>query len=59
MTPGNLGAWESSGIVDASSVFGPGAFPDGARAFLARQRAITLGLLGAVFTCMVLMRFGI
>jgi hypothetical protein len=24
--PGNLGAWESSGIVDASSVFGPGAF---------------------------------
>jgi hypothetical protein len=25
-TPGNLGAWESSGIVDASAVFGPGAF---------------------------------
>ncbi len=25
-TPGNLGSWESSGIVDASSVFGPGAF---------------------------------
>jgi hypothetical protein len=25
-TRGNLGAWESSGIVDASSVFGPGAF---------------------------------
>ena len=24
--PGNMGAWESSGIVDASSVFGPGAF---------------------------------
>jgi hypothetical protein len=24
--PGNLGAWESSGIVDASSIFGPGAF---------------------------------
>jgi hypothetical protein len=24
--PGNLGAWESSGVVDASSVFGPGAF---------------------------------
>jgi hypothetical protein len=24
--PGNLGAWESSGIIDASSVFGPGAF---------------------------------
>jgi len=24
--PGNHGAWESSGIVDASSVFGPGAF---------------------------------
>lgn len=23
---GNLGSWESSGIVDASSVFGPGAF---------------------------------
>jgi hypothetical protein len=23
---GNLGAWESSGVVDASSVFGPGAF---------------------------------
>jgi hypothetical protein len=23
---GALGAWESSGIVDASSVFGPGAF---------------------------------
>jgi hypothetical protein len=23
---GSLGAWESSGIVDASSVFGPGAF---------------------------------
>jgi hypothetical protein len=23
---GNLGAWESSGIVDASSVFGPGSF---------------------------------
>jgi hypothetical protein len=23
---GNLGAWESSGIVDASSIFGPGAF---------------------------------
>jgi hypothetical protein len=25
-TPGNLGAWESSGIIDVSSVFGPGAF---------------------------------
>jgi len=25
-TRGNVGAWESSGIVDASSVFGPGAF---------------------------------
>jgi hypothetical protein len=25
-SPGNLGAWESSGVVDASSVFGPGAF---------------------------------
>jgi hypothetical protein len=25
-TRGNLGAWESSGIIDASSVFGPGAF---------------------------------
>ena len=24
--PGNLGAWESSGVIDASSVFGPGAF---------------------------------
>lgn len=24
--PGNHGAWESSGIVDASAVFGPGAF---------------------------------
>jgi hypothetical protein len=24
--PGNLGAWESSGVVDASAVFGPGAF---------------------------------
>jgi hypothetical protein len=24
--PGNLGAWESSGVVDASSVFGAGAF---------------------------------
>jgi Bacterial protein of unknown function (DUF839) len=24
--PGNLGAWESSGIVDASEAFGPGAF---------------------------------
>ena len=24
--PGNLGAWESSGVVDASSFFGPGAF---------------------------------
>jgi hypothetical protein len=24
--PGNLGAWESTGIVDASSGFGPGAF---------------------------------
>ena len=24
--PGNLGAWESSGVVDASLVFGPGAF---------------------------------
>ena len=23
---GNLGAWESSGIIDASNVFGPGAF---------------------------------
>jgi hypothetical protein len=23
---GNLGAWESSGIVDASAAFGPGAF---------------------------------
>jgi hypothetical protein len=26
MTRGALGSWESSGIVDASSVFGPGAF---------------------------------
>jgi hypothetical protein len=25
-TPGNWGAWESSGIVDASSIFGPGAY---------------------------------
>ncbi len=25
-TAGNLGAWESSGIVDASAAFGPGAF---------------------------------
>jgi hypothetical protein len=25
-TPGKLGAWESSGVVDASHVFGPGAF---------------------------------
>jgi hypothetical protein len=25
-SPGMLGAWESSGIVDAASVFGPGAF---------------------------------
>jgi len=25
-TPGNMGAWEMSGIIDASSVFGPGAF---------------------------------
>jgi len=24
--PGNLGAWEASGIVDASAAFGPGAF---------------------------------
>ena len=24
--PGRLGAWESSGIVDASAAFGPGAF---------------------------------
>jgi hypothetical protein len=24
--PGNLGAWESTGIVDASAAFGPGAF---------------------------------
>jgi hypothetical protein len=24
--PGNLGSWESSGVVDASSVFGPGMF---------------------------------
>jgi hypothetical protein len=23
---GNLGAWESSGVVDASAAFGPGAF---------------------------------
>jgi len=26
ISPGNWGAWESTGIVDASSVFGPGAF---------------------------------
>jgi hypothetical protein len=26
VSPGNLGAWESSGIVDASKAFGPGAF---------------------------------
>jgi hypothetical protein len=26
ISPGNLGAWESSGIVDASEAFGPGAF---------------------------------
>jgi hypothetical protein len=26
VSPGNLGAWETSGIVDASSVFGDGAF---------------------------------
>jgi hypothetical protein len=24
--PGNWGAWESSGVIDASSIFGPGAF---------------------------------
>ena len=26
LTKGNLGAWEASGIIDASSIFGPGAF---------------------------------
>jgi hypothetical protein len=26
ISPGNLGGWESSGIVDASKAFGPGAF---------------------------------
>lgn len=26
ISPGNLGAWETSGIVDASAAFGPGAF---------------------------------
>ena len=26
ISPGNWGAWESSGIVDASAAFGPGAF---------------------------------
>ena len=26
ISPGNLGGWESSGIVDASSIFGPGAY---------------------------------
>jgi hypothetical protein len=26
VSPGNLGAWESSGIIDASSIFGSGAF---------------------------------
>jgi hypothetical protein len=26
ISPGMLGAWESSGIVDASAAFGPGAF---------------------------------
>jgi uncharacterized membrane protein len=40
-------------------VFADGAFPDGARAFLARQRAITLGLLSLILVCMVLMRFGV
>jgi hypothetical protein len=25
-TPGALGSWESTGVVDASSIFGPGAF---------------------------------
>ena len=25
-SPGALGSWESTGVVDASSVFGPGAF---------------------------------
>jgi hypothetical protein len=25
-TPGNMGAWEMSGIIDVSSVYGPGAF---------------------------------
>lgn len=41
------------------AVFGEGAFPDRARAFLARQRAITLGALGTVLLGMVLMRFGL
>ena len=27
-TPGNMGAWEASGIVDVSSLFGPGIVPD-------------------------------
>jgi hypothetical protein len=26
ISPGNLGAWESSGVIDTSSVFGPGTF---------------------------------
>jgi hypothetical protein len=26
ISPGNWGVWESSGIVDASAAFGPGAF---------------------------------
>ncbi len=26
ISPGNWGAWETSGIVDASAAFGPGAF---------------------------------
>jgi uncharacterized membrane protein len=43
----------------AERVFGPGAYPDGARAFLRRQGAVTLGLLLAIYTGMVLMRFGV
>jgi uncharacterized membrane protein len=39
-------------------VFGDGAFPDRARAFLDSQRRITVGALAVLVGAMVLMRFG-
>ena len=51
--PGNWGAWESSGVIDASGVFGPGAFLVTVQAhslWIQKETVTNFSTLGLSFT---------